>query len=167
MGTCDCTTLSTGRDSLAWQLVADLAYALQITWVSRRAGSPFSDVSRYCLLSQLSTSHILASMTSRIPRGHRFGTILVDVQTHKVLDVLSDRTAGMSAKCQAVHPEIELVSRDPGRRLCCRWKACGSRSHANGGSFPSLKKSWRGFGGGSGTALHQISFITILYIGML
>lgn len=40
-------------------------------------------------------------------RGHRFGTILVDLQTHKVLDVLSDRTADTSAKCQAVHPEID------------------------------------------------------------
>jgi hypothetical protein len=53
-------------------------------------------------------------MTSRIPRGHRFGTILVDGQTHKVLDVLPDRTADTSAKCQAVHREIELVSRDRG-----------------------------------------------------
>ena len=46
--------------------------------------------------------------------GHRFGTILVDVQTHKVLDVLSDRTADTSAAWMAVHPEIELVSRDRG-----------------------------------------------------
>ena len=50
-------------------------------------------------------------------RGHRFGTILVDLQTHKVLDVLSDRTADTSAAWMAVHPEIELVSRDRGGDL--------------------------------------------------
>src|SRR6266568_4013021 len=64
-------------------------------------------------------------------RGRRFGTILVDLQTRKVLDVLSDRTADTSAAWMTVHPEIELVSRDPGRRLCCRCQQSGSRSHAN------------------------------------
>ena len=47
-------------------------------------------------------------------RGRKFGTILVDLQTHKVLDVLSDRTADTSAAWMATHPEIELVSRDRG-----------------------------------------------------
>jgi len=47
-------------------------------------------------------------------RGRKFGTIVVDVQTHKVLDVLADRTADTSAAWMAAHPEIELVSRDRG-----------------------------------------------------
>jgi transposase len=47
-------------------------------------------------------------------RGRKFGTIVVDLQTHKILDVLPDPTADTSAKCQATHPEIELVSRDRG-----------------------------------------------------
>ncbi len=47
-------------------------------------------------------------------RGRKFGTILVDLQTHKVLDVLPDRTADTSADWMAAHPEIELVSRDRG-----------------------------------------------------
>lgn len=53
-------------------------------------------------------------MISRIPRGRKFGTIVVDLQTHKVLDVLSDRTADTSAAWMSTHPEIELVSRDRG-----------------------------------------------------
>jgi transposase len=59
-------------------------------------------------------SHTLASMISRAPRGRKFGTIVVDLQTHKVLDVLPDRTADTSAAWMAAHPEIELVSRDRG-----------------------------------------------------
>jgi transposase len=38
----------------------------------------------------------------------------VDLQTHKVLDVLSDRTADTSAAWMSTHPEIEVVSRDRG-----------------------------------------------------
>src|SRR6266566_4142030 len=53
-------------------------------------------------------------LTRPLRRGHRFGTILVDLPTRKVLDVLSDRTADTSAAWMAVHPEIELVSRDRG-----------------------------------------------------
>jgi transposase len=47
-------------------------------------------------------------------RGRTFGTILVDLQTHQVLDLLPDRTVDTSAAWMATHPEIELVSRDRG-----------------------------------------------------
>jgi len=75
-------------------------------------------------------------------RGRKFGTIVVDLQTHKVLDVLPDQTADTSAAWMAAHPEIELVSRDPGRRLCRRRQKSGSSSHANGRSVPSAQKPW-------------------------
>jgi transposase len=47
-------------------------------------------------------------------RGRKFGTIIVDLYTHQVLDVLADRTADTAAAWMAAHPEIELVSRDRG-----------------------------------------------------
>ena len=47
-------------------------------------------------------------------RGRKFGTLIVDLQTHQVLDVLADRAAETSAAWMATHPEIELVSRDRG-----------------------------------------------------
>lgn len=47
-------------------------------------------------------------------RGRKFGTIVVDLQTHKVLDELPDRTADTSAAWMADHPELEIVSRDRG-----------------------------------------------------
>ena len=56
----------------------------------------------------------IVPLTRPFRRGRRFGTILVDLQTRKVLDVLSDRTADTSAAWMTVHPEIELVSRDRG-----------------------------------------------------
>jgi len=47
-------------------------------------------------------------------RGRTFGTILIDMQRHKVIDVLPDRKAETSAAWMTTHPEIELVSRDRG-----------------------------------------------------
>jgi transposase len=47
-------------------------------------------------------------------RGRTFGTILVDLQKHEVVDLLADRTAETSAAWMSAHPEIELVSRDRG-----------------------------------------------------
>lgn len=47
-------------------------------------------------------------------RGYKFGTLVVDLQTHKVLDVLADRTASTSATWMVAHPELEIVSRDRG-----------------------------------------------------
>lgn len=47
-------------------------------------------------------------------RGRKFGSILVDLQTHKVLEILPDRTAETAAAWMAEHPELEIVSRDRG-----------------------------------------------------
>ena len=47
-------------------------------------------------------------------RGRKFGTIVVDLRTHRVLDVLPDRTTETSAAWMVTHPDIELVSRDRG-----------------------------------------------------
>jgi transposase len=47
-------------------------------------------------------------------RGRKFGTILVDLQSRQVIDVLSDRKAETARMWMVNHPEIELVSRDRG-----------------------------------------------------
>jgi transposase len=47
-------------------------------------------------------------------RGRKFGSILVDMQSHKVIDLLPDRKAETAAAWMGAHPELELVSRDRG-----------------------------------------------------
>lgn len=47
-------------------------------------------------------------------RGRKFGTILVDLTTHTVIDLLPDRTTETAAAWMQLHPEIEIVSRDRG-----------------------------------------------------
>jgi transposase len=45
-------------------------------------------------------------------KGRTFGTILVDLEAHRVLDLLPDRTAATLAAWLGTHPEVEVVSRD-------------------------------------------------------
>jgi transposase len=45
-------------------------------------------------------------------RGHHYGTILVDLATHRVVDLLPDRSAASVAAWLAWHPTITTVCRD-------------------------------------------------------
>jgi len=48
-------------------------------------------------------------------RGRKFGTILVDLDSHEVLDVLAERSSQAAADWMRQHPEIDYVSRDRGK----------------------------------------------------
>ncbi len=45
-------------------------------------------------------------------RAKTFGTILIDLEKHRVLDVLDDRDANSFAAWLKTHPSIEIISRD-------------------------------------------------------
>ncbi len=47
-------------------------------------------------------------------RGRTYGTVLVDLRRHKVIDLLPDRKAETAKAWMQARPEIELVSRDRG-----------------------------------------------------
>ncbi len=47
-------------------------------------------------------------------RGHKYGTIIVDLETRRVIDVLPDRCAESVQKWLEAHEEREIVSRDRG-----------------------------------------------------
>ena len=45
-------------------------------------------------------------------RGHHYGTIVVDLERHEVIDLLEDREAGSVSAWLKRHPEIRVVARD-------------------------------------------------------
>ena len=47
-------------------------------------------------------------------RGKRYGTVIIDLETHRLIDLLPDREAESVKQWLLAHPEIEIVSRDRG-----------------------------------------------------
>ena len=92
-----------------------------------RAGSRMSctqstPVSRPTLLRLVRQSHFRLPETVQYLglddwaylKGRRYGTILVDLETHSVIDVLADTEVKTVVTWLQTHPELVLVSRDRG-----------------------------------------------------
>ena len=47
-------------------------------------------------------------------KGRTYGTILVDLEQHCVVDLLTDRSAETLSKWLEAHPGVEIISRDRG-----------------------------------------------------
>jgi len=58
------------------------------------------------------TPHVLGVHDWAFRKGHRCGTILVDLEAHCVLDLLSERRADQFADWLHAHPGVAVVSRD-------------------------------------------------------
>jgi transposase len=48
-------------------------------------------------------------------KRHRYGTLLVDLERHKIVEVLADRESATVEQWLRAHPEVKVVSRDRGK----------------------------------------------------
>src|SRR6266516_3256824 len=82
---------------------------------------PISEATVLCSLflvplPEVSKVHVVGVDDWSWRRGKRFGSILVNLETHKIIGLLSDREAESVRQWLAAHPKVDVVSRDRGAR---------------------------------------------------
>jgi transposase len=72
-------------------------------------------------------------------RGQTYGTILVDLERRRVVDLLEDRTAASLADWLTAHPGVEVIARDRGGRTPTG-PGAGRRTRSR---WPTASTCWR------------------------
>jgi len=73
-------------------------------------------------------------------KGATYGTILVDLQSHKPIELLPDRTAETAEAWLRTHPEVEIVSRDRGGDYAAAARKGASQAQQVADKFHGARK---------------------------
>jgi transposase len=108
------------RTARLHQAQEDIAFALGGQAGSRLAWKLKMPISGDTLLRMIRGAPTQPSLESEVigvddwakRRGRVYGTILVDLEHHRVIDLLVDRTAETLAEWLRAHPDVRIVARD-------------------------------------------------------
>ncbi len=78
----------------------------------RVSGDTLLEHIRSLNLGEARTPRILSVDDFSFRRSRKWGTVLVDLERHKLVDILPDRSADTFARWLSEHPGVEVVSRD-------------------------------------------------------
>src|SRR5262249_18142151 len=106
------------------------------SYLLSRIGMPISPDTLWRLAKQAASQSVktpkhLGVDDFAFRRSLTYGTLLVDLDTHRPVDVLADRTAETLSQWLKDHPGVELISRDRGSRICAGslcWCTSGATS---------------------------------------
>ena len=109
------TRLAVQQQTIGRMIGGEPGAALSTMLAMPVSGDTIRRLVRDATLPDTSTARVIGVDDWAWRKGSHYGTIIVDLERHKPIDLLPDRSADSLATWLQAHPHVEIVSRDRAR----------------------------------------------------